>query len=59
MSDWELELDGLRNVVQSLTDLEAAVETDRTFTVGSGVEYSVLSMPSLNRTNSGKRYTVP
>ena len=41
MSDWELELEGLRNVVESLNDLEAAVETDRTVTVGSGVEYSV------------------
>jgi len=59
MSDFSLGLDGLEAAINRLDELEEDVETLATYTVGTGVEYSVTPMPSLNRTNSGKRYATP
>jgi len=42
MADFNLELEGFRNVLESLNDLEADLDSDRTMLVGTAVEYSVV-----------------
>jgi len=42
MADFNLELEGFRNVLESLNDLETDLDSDRTMLVGTAVEYSVV-----------------
>lgn len=41
MTDFDLSLDGLDEIIEELDDLEDSVETITTFTVGTAVEYSL------------------
>jgi len=41
MADFSLELEGLKNVIESLNDLEADLDSDRSFLVGTAVNYAV------------------
>jgi len=41
MADWELELEGLENVIESLNDLEADLDSDRSYLVGTAVNYGI------------------
>jgi len=41
MADFDLELEGLQNVIESLNDLEADLDSDQTFLVGTAVEYAI------------------
>jgi len=59
MADFSLDLEGLEQALEEIDEIIDDVDSDATFTVGTGVEYSVPPMPSLNRTNSGKRYVAP
>jgi hypothetical protein len=56
MTDFDLGLDGLEAAIEELEQLEQDVETTRSYTVGTAVNYSVTPMPSQNKANSGKRY---
>jgi len=41
MADFELELEGFQNLVEALNDLEADLESDTSWVVGTAVNYSV------------------
>jgi len=41
MADFDLELEGLQNVIESLNDLEEDLDSDTSWLVGTAVEYSI------------------
>jgi hypothetical protein len=42
MTNIDVEVEGLRRVIESLNDLEERFDSDRRFIVGTAVEYSVV-----------------
>ena len=41
MADFDLELEGFQNVIESLNDLEADLDSDRAMLVGTAVNYAL------------------